>query len=531
MDEQGNVLQNYPYSFGIRSVKLVQEADKWGTSFYFEINGKPVFMKGGNMIPPSMFGGVTTNAEWEKWVALMVESNFNMVRIWGGGDYASEVFLNACDRAGIMVWHDAMFACAMYPGSSAFLANVEEELHYQWPRITRHPSVVYINGNNEVDVAWKNWGFKLLYALNNSEQKKIEMAYDTLFRKLIPDVLAQYSNLPYVHTSPLSNWGKSEYYNHGTQHYWGVWHGTDPMKDFEKNIGRFNAEFGFQSFPEFSTLNSFSDTSDWKLNSKVMKHHQKSYVGNGMILKHAMELFGKPKSFEEFVYFAQLTQAHAVTSAVSGHLLDAPRCMGSLYWQINDCWPAPTWSSMDYCGNWKALHYKMKDVFRNVTVVQTNQNQRLSIVANNLDSINAKVSFEVYRLNNRTPVLIKREEQEFQLSNFESVSIFDASALKGTHVVKLRLNGGQEELFLFGTIKQLKPRKPGRNLLTVVCVDTLHKTGKLLIENHDFLADVWWYSMTPGVRFNRNFQHCLPGKHEVSFTFEEIPIQFKYYYR
>ncbi|NBP28808.1 MAG: hypothetical protein EBV23_04395 [Flavobacteriia bacterium] len=531
MDLQGNVLQRYPYSFGIRSVKLVQEADKWGTSFFFEINGKPVFMKGGDMIPPSMYGGVTTDAEWEKWVALMVESNFNMVRIWGGGDYASEAFLNACDRAGIMVWHDAMFACAMYPGSSAFLANVEKELHYQWPRITRHPSVVYINGNNEVDVAWKNWGFQLQYALKSSEQKEIELAYDALFRRLLPEVLAQYSNLPYVHTSPLSNWGKSEYYNHGTQHYWGVWHGSDPMKDFEENIGRFNAEFGFQSFPEFSTLKSFSDSSDWSLSSRVMKHHQKSYVGNGMILKHALELYGKPKDFEEFVYFSQLTQDHAITSAVSGHLLDAPRCMGSLYWQINDCWPAPTWSSIDYGGNWKALHYTLRDVFRNVTAVQSHQNQRLSIVANNLDSVHVKVNYEVYRLVNRTPVLISKQEQELNLSKFESMVLFDGSNSKEPLVVKMRLNDGHEELFLLGPIKTQRARKPMNHSLSVVSIDTLNKTGKLLFENQDFVADVWWYSTTPGVTFDRNFQHCLPGKHEISFTFVEIPTQFKYCYR
>ncbi|MFM2038383.1 MAG: hypothetical protein RL432_1322 [Bacteroidota bacterium] len=531
MDLQGNVLQSYPYSFGIRSVKLVQDTDKWGTSFFFEINGKPVFMKGGDMIPPSMYGGVTTDAEWEKWVALMVESNFNMVRIWGGGDYADEAFLNACDKAGIMVWHDAMFACAMYPGSSEFLANVEEEFHHQWPRITRHPSVVYINGNNEVDVAWKNWGFQLQYALKSSEQKEIELAYDALFRRLLPEVLAQYSNLPYVHTSPLSNWGKSEYYNHGTQHYWGVWHGSDPMKDFEENIGRFNAEFGFQSFPEFSTLKSFSDSSDWSLSSRVMKHHQKSYVGNGMILKHALELYGKPKDFEEFVYFSQLTQAHAVASAVSGHLLDAPRCMGSLYWQINDCWPAPTWSSVDFLGNWKALHYKMKQVFRKVTAVQSHQNQHLSLVANNLDSVHVKVQYEVLRLEHRMPVLINAKEQEFQLSGFESMVLFDGSNLNGTHVVKLRINDGAEELFLFGPVKPKSPRKPLQNSLRVVELDTLNKTGKLLFENDDFVADVWWYSMTPGVKFERNFEHCLPGKHEISFTFDEIPTSFKYCYR
>jgi beta-mannosidase len=250
-----------------------------------------------------------------------------------------------------------------------------------------------------------------------------------------------------------------------------------------------------------------------------------------MILKHAMELFGKPKSFEEFVYFAQLTQAHAVTSAVSGHLLDAPRCMGSLYWQINDCWPGPTWSSVDFLGNWKALHYKMKQVFRRVTAVQSHQNQHLSLVANNLDSVHVKVHYEVFRLENRTPVLVNTKEQEFQLSTFESILMFDGSNLKGTHVVKLRVNNGEEELFLFGPVKPKSPRKPLSSSLTVVALDTLNKRGKLIFENDDFVADAWWYSMTPGVKFERNFVHCLPGKHVISFTFNEIPTRFKYRYR
>ncbi len=223
------------------------------------------------------------------------------------------------------------------------------------------------------------------YLLNKNDQAEIEKGYELLFKTLLPKTLSLYSNLPYEHTSPLSNWGKDDFYNHGTQHYWGVWHGSDPMSDFANKIGRFNAEFGFQSFPEFSTLQGFSSSKDWDLNSSVMKHHQKSYVGNGMILKHAKRLYGKPKSFEEFVYFSQLTQSHAVTSAIGGHLLDAPRCMGTLYWQLNDCWPGPTWSSIDYYGSQKALHYHVKELFEHVTAVKQSQEEkeRIFLVANN----------------------------------------------------------------------------------------------------------------------------------------------------
>ena len=525
---QGEIIENYPLTFGIRTVKLRQEKDEWGTSFSFEINGKPVFMKGGDMIPPSMYGGATSPEEWESWVDVMVKSHFNMVRIWGGGDYATESFLNACDVKGVMVWHDAMFACAMYPGDSAFLNNVQQELEYQFPRITKHPSVVYINGNNEVDVAWKNWGFQTQYRLGKSAQETIETAYNALFNNLIPTLLGKYSNLPYMHTSPLSNWGKPEFYNHGTQHYWGVWHGSDPMKAFETNIGRFNAEFGFQSFPEFTTLTSFSDSSNWSLNSKVMKHHQKSYVGNNMILKHAKELYRKPKDFKEFVYFSQLTQAHAVATAIGGHLLDAPRCMGTLYWQLNDCWPAPTWSSIDYLGNYKALHYAVKDLFQPIALLQTDNQRKLFLSVNNLDSAEVTAKIEVYALKGRKPELRDSYQKKIVLENFESVLLHDATTFSFPHAVRVRTADGFSKIFLFG---EFKPTKNPKATLQILSMDSLRKSGKLRFENDGFMANVWFLSNIPGVVFDRNFDHFLPGLHEISFTFDQQPNSFNFMYR
>jgi beta-mannosidase len=526
----GEEIQRFPYSFGVRTVKLLQEKDKWGTSFAFEINGKPIFMKGGDMIPPSMFGGHTSTKEWQDWVRLMVNSNFNMVRIWGGGDYATEDFLNECDRLGLMVWHDAMFACAMYPGDSMFLTNVEEELEYQLPRITAHPSVVYINGNNEVDVAWKNWGFQVQYFLNKEDQAVIEKAYDDLFKNVLPNTLAKYSNLPYEHTSPLSNWGKHEFYNHGTQHYWGVWHGSDPMSDFATKIGRFNAEFGFQSFPEFSTLEGFSTVKDWDLNSAVMKHHQKSYVGNGMIMKHAKRLFGKPSNFEEFVYFSQLTQAYAVTSAISGHLLDAPRCMGTLYWQINDCWPGPTWSSIDYEGQYKALHYGVKELYEELTAAKqvVNNNERIYLLSNNTEAKEVNITTSVFSIEKKGVKELSIDNQHVSLANFNHKVLYEQGAEDTPRIVKVDLPNEGHRIFLTG---RLKSDRTVSYKMEVIQVDTLGHNALLVIENEDFMADVWMFSSVPGVRFDSNFCNLLPGKHEFPFTFESATGIIKLMYR
>jgi len=181
-------------------------------------------------------------------------SNFNMIRVWGGGYYQDEIFYQTCDELGIMVWQDFMFACSMYPGDEEFITSIKTEFSKQVPRIAAHPSVVYFNGNNEVDVAWKNWGFQVRYLIGPKTQREIERDYKLIFKELAPHYVKEYSHLPYEHTSPLSNWGKDEFFNHGTMHYWGVWHGKDPIEDFGLKSGRFNAEYGFQSFPEFSSL-------------------------------------------------------------------------------------------------------------------------------------------------------------------------------------------------------------------------------------------------------------------------------------
>lgn len=531
INERGEIIESRPYSFGIRTVKLNQTKDKWGTPFSFEINGNATFMKGGDMIPPSMFGGETTKKEWEDWVQVMVDCHFNMVRIWGGGDYATEAFLEACDREGLMVWHDAMFACAMYPGDSSFLSNVKNELEFQIPRIVKHPSVVYINGNNEVDVAWKNWGFQLQYNLGKDDQTTIEAAYEALFKNLLPLTVKRFSNLPYVHTSPLSNWGKTDYYNHGTQHYWGVWHGADPLSDFALKIGRFNAEFGFQSFPEYATLSTFSNLKDWDLNSKIMTHHQKSYVGNRMILKHAKELYGTPKNFEDFAYFSQLTQAKAVCSAIGGHILDAPRCMGTLYWQINDCWPAPTWSSIDYTGQWKALHYGVKKIFNDISLIQNNDTEyeNIFVTVSNSNGLDIFAELIITDLSDHN----KNSKKEIELvrvtlKNFEKQLIHHSQLGGPPKLIEVSLSDDLKQSFIVGDY----PGNPNvKYSLAVKELDSIQRKGVLVLENDQFMADVWLYSNVTGVHFEVNFEHFLPGTHEIPFTFLENAGTIKLKYR
>ena len=517
LNSKGEVLDQLIIDFGVRTAQLVQTKDQWGTSYEFQVNDVPIFCKGANYIPQSVFPAAVKDLEIENMIDQMIAANFNMVRVWGGGYYPGDVFYKTCDKKGLLVWQDLMFACAMYPGDSDFLNNVETELNYQIPRITAHPSVILINGNNEVDVAWKNWGFQLQYSLSDKSQKVIEKAYTELFHTLANKVVSAWTSTSYIHTSPLSNWGKDELYNHGSQHYWGVWHGTDPMSNFATKIGRFNAEYGFQSFPEYSTLSSFSDPKDWDLNSKVMKHHQKSYVGNGMILKHTTNLFGEPKSFEEFVYLAQLTQAHAVSAAINGHRLDAPRCMGTLYWQLNDCWPAPTWSSIDYYGNWKALHYAVRDDYRQVAILKKTDskgNVQLFLKSDDPKSNESAVQvvLEVYNLDG---VMLSSSTQKLSIDYMEQISL--GTFKQQNQVVKVLVGNKYERCFLLSQQKSFQENN--KYLLSIENIDLTQKTGTLRLENTDFMADVWFYSSVLGVHFNRNFEHFLPGVHLIPFIF------------
>ena len=524
--ENGVLIDSMHVRFGIKKSELLQEKDKWGTGYVIKINGRPVFCKGADYIPQDIFPARVTDADLKKMVETMAQSNFNMVRIWGGGYYPDAAFYETCDALGIMVWQDFMFACAMYPGDSNFLQQVKEEIEFQIPRISSHPSLVIFNGNNEVDVAWKNWGFQLKYSLYGKEAQEIEESYTKLFKQLIPKVVSELSTAPYIHTSPLSNWGKDVYYNEGTQHYWGVWHGKDPLSDFGKKIGRFNAEYGFQSFPEYSTLSTFSEKKDWNLESDIMKHHQKSYVGNGMILKHAKLLYGDPTNFETFVYYSQLTQATAVSMAVTGHRLDAPRCMGTLYWQLNDCWPAPSWSSVDYFGNWKALQYKIKDDYESIAVLRKNivdGQSEYFLVSDQIDTFYCALSYTV-----------------FDLSGKELFSKSISQLVKGNGATKICITGLKKNYNIRFNWKDVKNENKSRVFsetpiaykkaeasdvkLYMTDIDLASKSAVLHIENKKFLKDFWLYSSKLGIRFERNFMDLLPGNHAIKIQFEETPI-------
>lgn len=530
---EGDLIQKIDVKFGIRKSELIQERDSLGTAYYFKVNEKAIFCKGANLIPMDVFPSRITKEKMKNLVKQMISSNFNIVRVWGGGFYLDDYFYDLCDEYGLMVWQDCMFACAMYPSNDFFIENVRKELNYQIPRISHHPSVIQFNGNNEVDVAWKFWGFQDKYRINELNRNQILNDYNRLFKKVIPEVISSITNIPYIHTSPLGHWINEQDFPHGTQHYWGVWHGKDPIEDFGKKSGRFNAEYGFQSFPEYSTMYVFSNKKDWSLNSQVMKSHQKSYVGNGMIKKHSDRIYGISKNFEEFVYYSQLTQSKAVGIAISAHRLLSPNCMGTIFWQLNDCWPAPTWSSIDYFGNWKALQYRVKEDFRDVTILEKTEKigrEKYFFVSDISDTFQTNVKYEFYNLGGKK---IISENKIFKVYEGIKLPVIKQSILnsylKSNYLVRFEWKDAsgnliQREFTHIGNKSIYKKAVRSNFIVEIIKLDTVKKTASLKISTSSFLNDFWITNNKGGVYFNQNFFPLLPGVKEIEFQFDTIPL-------
>ncbi|MGB0882218.1 MAG: glycoside hydrolase family 2 protein, partial [Vicingaceae bacterium] len=350
--------------YGIRTIELVNKPDSIGTSFYFKLNGQPVFMKGANYIPQDMFLHKVTDSQYHKLLDDVKSANMNMLRVWGGGIYENDIFYDICDEKGILVWQDFMFAGSMYPVDNAFKENVAAEVSQNIKRLRNHPSIALWCGNNEIEVAWENWGWQKQYNYTPEDSTQIWDGYTQVFHELIPKLVNELDpNRNYTPSSPSSNWGTPENFNHGSMHYWGVWHGREPFENFEKNVGRFMVEYGFQSFPEMETIKTFANDSSLHLESPTMLNRQKSYIGNGLITEHIKQYCETPKTFEDFVNLSQETQAKGMQMAIQAHINNQPHCMGSLFWQLNDCWPGPSWSVIDYYGKKKKAYEVVKTEF------------------------------------------------------------------------------------------------------------------------------------------------------------------------
>lgn len=361
---------------GLRTIELVCLPDSIGSSFYFRLNGKPVFVKGANYIPQDAFPSEVSNQRYISLIQKVQESGMNMLRVWGGGIYEKDLFYDLCDIHGIMVWQDFMFACAMYPGDSSFLNNVKNEAADNIKRLRNHPCIALWCGNNEVDEGWHNWGWQKEFSYSAADSTRIWHDYLSIFEDLLPDALKKYHpEISYHPSSPMYGWGREKSYTHGDSHYWGVWWGMEPFGKYREKTGRFASEYGFQGFPDISCLKKCADSSELFLFSDVLKCHQKHPTGFETIHTYMQREYQTPDNLSDYIYISQLLQAYGIKTAIEACRKNKDRCMGSLYWQLNDCWPVVSWSGLDYYQHPKALQYFVTKAYQtSLPIILLNQN-------------------------------------------------------------------------------------------------------------------------------------------------------------
>ena len=380
LDEDGTGLECITKRIGLRTLTISQEKDEWGNEFAFCVNGVKIFTRGGNYIPDDCLYTRITEKKLDYILESCRRAHFNCVRVWGGGYYPSDAFYDLCDEKGLIVWQDLMYACNVYDVTDAFAENCRQETYDNVRRLRHHASLGLWCGNNEIESAWDHWGdFQ-------KETPYLRADYIRLFEEVLPKAVQEADGETfYWHSSPSSGgcFDNPDDANRGDTHYWDVWHGQKPFTDYRKYFFRFCSEFGFQSFPCAKTVNSFTLEDDRNIFSRVMESHQKNDAANGKMLYYLSENLRYPKDLTHLLYASQVLQGMAIKYGVDHWRRNRGRCMGTLYWQINDDWPAPSWSSIDYFGRWKALHYMAQKFYAPHALSMTLEDHRCHVYFSN----------------------------------------------------------------------------------------------------------------------------------------------------
>ena len=506
------ILDSMSTKIGLRAIELVTEKDAIGESFYFKVNGVPVYMKGANYIPQSSLQNKVTDSHYEKLLNDVVDANMNMLRVWGGGIYEQDLFYELCDEKGILVWQDFMFACAMYPGDEAFLENVKLEAEYQIKRLRNHASLALWCGNNENSEGWHRWGWQD----HRSEEEKTEIwtNYLKVFDSIIPQTLKQFSpNSSYWESSPKFGRGNPKYKYEGDAHDWWIWHDAYPFEHLEKNVPRFMSEFGFQSFPSYETIRYINQKDSIDISSEAFKTHQKHSRGFQLIDDYMKRDFPVPESAEDYVYMSQLLQAYGITKGIEAHRRAKPYNMGTLYWQLNDCWPAVSWSSIDHLGQWKALHYKAKNAFENVIVSSKVENDTLKtyLINDKLEATKNTLAIQIIDFNGK---MMWQDFIDIHLESNSSQLIHQLDLKPQSFNAKevVVVSTWNEKKYLFYLAKPKELKLLNKELKISV---SKTKTGfRIELTSSILQKDVFLFTKTKG-HFSNNFFDILPNETRV----------------
>ncbi len=467
---------------GLRTIELDRSADEYGETFRFILNGVPLFIKGANFIPGDSIPTRYTKDKIEYLLDTALYSNMNMLRVWGGGYYESDDFYELCDKKGILIWQDFMFACQAYPFfDDAFLANIKKEIEYNIKRLRHHASLALWCGNNEIETMAMGW-------LNFPKYIKWT---EKFFHNILPEEVRKFDeDTPFIPGSPCGTGHMKEVDsdNYGDIHLWAVWHGLQNMKYYRKRMTRFCSEFGFESLPDIKTIRTFAEKEDYDIHSPVFSAHQKCNSGNDKMLYYIASRFRLPEKFEDLIYLSQVTQLECISDATEHWRRNKGRCNGSIYWQFNDCWGVCSWASMDYYGNYKALQYRAKHFNApvSVSIEDKDGKVKLHILNDKPKKQNLTLVCKIFDFENG---IIQEKSRDFEvgaLENTECFTIYEKQLgrrhdLSRTGVkAELYKNGRliNEKTYLFRPEKKLQLTKPEMKLTTEVVGDEIAITVK-----------------------------------------------------
>ena len=524
---------------GIRKIELIREKDKIGESFYFKLNGFPVFMKGANYVPQDVLLSRVSVNDYKNIIKSATAANMNMLRVWGGGIYPDDEFYKSCDENGILVWQDLMFAGSMYPGDVSFTENVKMEILQQVIRLRNHPSLALWCGNNEMDEAWKNWGWQKQFQLSFIDSAVIWNDYVNLFQDIIPDIIAQNdsnrSNL-YWPSSPSIGWGHKESLLSGDSHYWGVWWGNEKFDAYKNHVGRFVSEYGFQSLSSINSIKKFVDSTDVNFENEAFKNHQKHAHGFEYIQTAITDEFKSVNDFENNCILSQLAQAKGMKTAIEAHRRAKPNCMGTLFWQLNDCWPSISWSAIDYYGNRKALYYQAKRSFNHL-LISFNESENgieVHIISDKLKIISGKLEIRLFNMSGKLLWWESSSSIKFA-PNFAGIcyvlenQVFEKYNRNEIVVLCSIISDDKSELanslFYFTKEGDLKLLKPALRLIK-------KDEHTFSISSNVLAKDVYIQLYNDEIKLSDNFFDLLPGKEKIikiedTKSFSEIEKKIK----
>ena len=508
-------LDTWQHKIGLREVRLDTSEDDIGSKFTLHLNGKPIFCKGANWIPDDCFVARVTPERYRERVTQALDANMNMLRVWGGGIYEQEAFYETCDELGILVWQDFLFACAQYPEEAPFDELVEAEARYQVTRLSPHPSLVLWNGNNENLWGYWDWELKGKTWREWAEGRTWGAGF---YFELLPKVVADFdSSRPYAPGSPYSN-DRERYPNedaHGTRHIWDVWNRVDytVYRDYRP---RFASEFGLQGPPTYATLQEAISPDELAVDSASMKHHQKAENGEFKLSSRLAEHFPEPESFDDWHYFTQLNQARALRTGVEWFRSLAPACTGTLYWQLNDCWPVVSWAAVDGYGRKKPLWYATRKFFADkLATFQPDGDDLYLCLVNDGDDL-CRGEQKVQRLAFSGKVLAEQTvEYKLEPRSVQRIKLAQDFGPDNSKTEFLVANGFARAFWFFERDKDLKYPEPAFE----GDLEPTPSGYSLILTAKTFLRDLCLFvdKLEPDAEVSEQLVTLLPGE---SFTFE-----------